>query len=86
MTILQVLVFDKTYFLVLRNSTSVHPERAPSSRVVSCIPTISLTRTKLKYGAMKLKAYEKFIWMVDLGAVDLLRLKGSFIMHPESAL
>ena len=64
----------------------MHPERAPSVRVVSCIPTISLNRTKLKYGAMKLKAYKKFIWMVDLGAVDLLTLKGFFIMHPDSAL
>ena len=54
--ILQVFVFDKTYHLVLKDSTLVHPERAPSvhSRVhllkvyffVSCFPTISLNRAK----------------------------------------
>ena len=29
---------------------------------------------------MKLKAYEKFIWMIEL------ELKGSLLLHPESAL
>ena len=30
-----------------------------------------LNRSKLKYGAMKLKAYEKFIRMIELGAISL---------------
>ena len=33
---------------------------------------------------MKLKAYEKFIWMIELGAIYLLELKRSFLVHPES--
>ena len=71
MIILQVFVFDKTYHLVLRDSALVQPESAPSmhSRVpffkvyvfVSCFPTILFNTTKLKYGTMKLKAYEKII-------------------------
>ena len=69
--ILQVFIFDKTYHLVLKDSTLVHPESAPSvhTRVnffkvyffASCFPTISLSRSKLKYGTMKLRAYEKII-------------------------
>ena len=43
-------------------------------------------RTKLKYGAMKLKAYEKIIWMIELGGIYLLGPKGSLLVHPESAL
>ena len=43
-------------------------------------------RTKLKYGTLMLKAYEKFIWMIELGAIYLLGLKGSLLVHPESAL
>ena len=34
-------------------------------------------KTKPKYGAMKLKAYEKFISMSELGAIYILGLKGS---------
>ena len=96
MIILQVFVFDKTYHLVLKDSALVHPESAPSvhSRVhffkvyffVSCFPTISLNRTKLKYGILKLKAYEKTIWMIGLGAINLLGSKGSLLVHPECAI
>ena len=40
-----------------------------------------LNRTELKYGAMKLlKAYEKIIWIIDLGEF----IKGSLLVHPES--
>ena len=45
-----------------------------------------LNRTKLKYGAMKLKTYEKIIWMIVLGAIYLLGPKGSLLVHPKSAL
>ena len=45
-----------------------------------------LHRTKLKYGTMKLKANEKIIWMIELGAIYLLRPKGSLSVHPERAL
>ena len=72
----------------------MHPESAPSvhPRVhffkvfffVSCFPTIALNRTKLKYGAMKLKAHEKIIWMIELGSIYLLGPKGSLLVHPES--
>ena len=81
MIILQILVFDKPYHLVLRESALVHPESAPSvhPRVhffkayffVTCFPTISLIRTKLKYGTLKLKAYEKIIWMIEVCATYL---------------
>ena len=79
MIILQVFVFDKTYHLVLRNSDLVYS-------FASCFSTIPLNKTKLKYGAMKLKVYEKFIWMIELGATYLLGSKGSFSVHPESTL
>ena len=93
--ILQVFVFDKTYHLVLKDSTFVQPKSAPSvhPRVhffkvyfVSCFPTISLNRAKLKYGTMKLKAYEKIIWMIEPGTIYLLGPKGSLLMHPECAI
>ena len=94
--ILQVFVFDKTNHLVLKDSTLAHHESAPSvhSRVyffkvcffVSCFPTISLNRTKLKYGIIKLKANEKITWMVGLGAIYLLGPKGSLLVHPECAI
>ena len=35
---------------------------------------------------MKLTAYEKIIWMTELGAIYLLGPKGSLLVHPESAL
>ena len=35
---------------------------------------------------MKLNAYKKFIWMIELGAICILGLKGSFLVHSESAL
>ena len=35
---------------------------------------------------MKLKAYEKFISMIELGAIKLFGLKGSILVHSESAL
>ena len=35
---------------------------------------------------MKLKAYEKIIRMIELGAIYLLGPKGSLSVHPESAL
>ena len=31
-----------------------------------------LNRTKPKYGSMKLKAYEKIVWMIEHGAMYLL--------------
>ena len=43
-------------------------------------------RTKLKYETMKLKAYEKIIWMIELGAIYLLELTSSLLVHPESGL
>ena len=71
MKILQIFVFDKTYYLVLRDSALGHPESAPSMHpmvhvfkiysFVSCFLTAPLNRTNLKYGNMKLKNYEKFI-------------------------
>ena len=45
-----------------------------------------LNRTKLKYGNMKLKTYEKIIWMIELGAMYLLGPKGYLLVDPESAL
>ena len=72
----------------------MHPESAPSvhPRVqffkvyffVSLFPTMPLN--KLEYGTMKLKAYEKIIWMIKLGAIYLLGPKGSLLVNPESAL
>ena len=76
---LQVFVFDKTYHLVLRDSVLVHSESALSVHprthflkvyvFVSCFPTMPLNRSKLKYGSMKLKAYEKITWMIKLGVI-----------------
>ena len=45
-----------------------------------------LNRTKLKYGNMKLKAYEKIVWMTEFSAMYLLGSKGYLLGHPESAL
>ena len=70
MITLQVFVFDKTHHPVLGDSALVHPESAPKG--VSCFPTIYLNRTKPKYETMKLRAYEKIIWMIWFGAIYLL--------------
>ena len=35
---------------------------------------------------MKLKIYEKIIWMIELAAIYLVGSKGSLLVHPESAL
>ena len=61
--------FDKTYHQVLKVCALVHPGNAPSvhprvhflklNSFVTCFPTVPLNRTKLKYGTMKLKTYEK---------------------------
>ena len=95
MIILQAFVYDETYHLVLRDSALVHPESEPSVHptvhffkvcfFVSCFPTMSLNRTKLKYGTMKLMAYEKILWLIEVGAIYLLGLEGSLLVHPESA-
>ena len=53
---------------------------------MNCFPIMPLNRTKLKYGAMKLQAYENIVWMVEFGAIYLLGIKGSFLVHPDSAL
>ena len=95
MIFLQVFVFNKTYHVVLRDSGLMHPESAPSvhSRVnllkytsMRAVPTILLNRTKQKYRDMKLKIYEKSIWMIELAAIYLVGSKGSLLAHPESAL
>ena len=75
MIILQIFVFDKTYHLVLRDSALVHPESAPSMHLgvhffkvysfVSCFLTVSLNRTKLKYGTIKLKNLYEWLSLVQ---------------------
>lgn len=72
----------------------MHHESAPSvhSRIhvfkvycfVSRFPTMVLNRAKLKYRVVKLKAFEKFIWMIGFGVIYLVRLKGFFLVHLES--
>ena len=74
----------------------MHPKSAPSVHpkvhffnvysFVSYFSAILLNRTKLKYRTVKLKAYEKIIRMIELGAIYLLGPKGSLSVHPESAL
>ena len=96
MIILQDFGFDKTYHLALKKFTLVHPESAPSVHpgmhflkeyfFVSCFPTISLNKTKLKYGTMKLKAYEKIIWMTELVAIYILGPNGSLLWHLKCAI
>ena len=44
-----------------------------------------LNRTKLKYGTMKIKTYEKFISMIEPDAIYPLGVKGNFLVLPESA-
>ena len=85
MIILQVFMFYKTYHLVLRDSALEQPQSAPSVhprvhiyRVYSfmnCFPTMPLNRTKLKYETMKLKTYEKFIWMSEVSLVQYISLE-----------
>ena len=83
MVFLQVFVFDKTFHLVLRDSALVHFFKVHS--FVRCFPTVPLNRTKLKHGTMKLKTYEKFIRMIEAGTIYPLRVKGYFLVQPESA-
>ena len=45
-----------------------------------------LNRTKLHYDTIKLKAYEKIIWMTEFDAIYLLGLKRSYLGYSESAL
>ena len=90
-----LLLFHKIYHLVLRDSALVHPESAPTvyPRVhyfkvyffVSWFPAMPLNKTKLKYGTVKLKAYEKIIWMIEVGGIYLLGPNGYLLMHPEIA-
>ena len=47
---------------------------------------MSVNRTKLKNKTTKLNAYEKNIWIFELGAIYLLRPKGSPLVHPEIVL
>ena len=47
---------------------------------------MSLNRTKLKLMTMMLKAYEAFMWMIELDVEYLLGLKSSLLVHPESVL
>ena len=35
---------------------------------------------------MKLKAYDKIMWMIELGAIYLFGLKRSLLVHPDGAL
>ena len=35
---------------------------------------------------MNLKVYEKIIWMFELGATHLLKLKGTPLVHTDSTL
>ena len=44
----------------------------------SCFLTMSLNRTKLKYGTMKLKAYEKIIWMIEFNWRNICTWTKSF--------
>ena len=53
---------------------------------VSCFSAMSLNRTKLKSGTRKLKAYEKIMWMIKLGAIYLIEQKSSLLVHPECTL
>ena len=85
---------DNPFYLVLRESSLLHPESELSVQpreqffeayfFVSCFPTMALNRTKLKYGTMKQKAYEKIRRMTEFGAIYLLGLK--VLEYSESAL
>ena len=91
MIILQDFGFDKTYHLALKKFTLVHPESVfmhffKEYFFVSCFPTISLNKTKPKYGTMKLKAYEKIMWMSELVAIYLLGPTGSLLLHLKCAI
>ena len=52
---------------------------------VRCFPKIPLDRTKLKYGTMKLKTYEIFIWITEPGAMYFRGVKFCFYEHTKSA-
>ena len=43
-----------------------------------------LNGTKQKHETLKIKAYEKIIWMIKLGAIYFLGPKGSLLVHHES--
>ena len=45
-----------------------------------------LNGTKIKYGTIKLKAYEKVIWVIEFDEIYLFGPKVSLLVHPESAL
>ena len=89
---IQVFVFDKTYHLILTDSALLHPESAPSlhPRVhffkvysfVTVPPTVPLKKTKVKHGTLKLKTLEKFIRMIEPGAIYPLGVKDYFLVRP----
>ena len=91
-----IFLFLIKHHPVLRDSALGHPKSAHSVQLrvhffkvyyfVSCFPTVPLNRTKLKYGIMKLKAYKKIKWMIELGATYVLRPKCSLSVCPESGL
>ena len=53
---------------------------------MSCFSTMPLNRTKLKDKIIKLNAYEKIIWMIELGAIYPLEPKGSPLVLPQGVL
>ena len=53
---------------------------------MSCFSTMPLNRTKLKDTIIKLNAYEKIIWMIELGAIYPLEPKGSPLVLPQGVL
>ena len=69
-------------------SPSVHP-RVYIFKVyfsVSYFLIMTLNRTKLKYGTIKLKAYGNIIWIIELDVIYLLGLKVFLLLLSESAL
>ena len=57
----------------------------PGALKVALLKAITIQST-FNYGTMKLKAYEKIIWMSEFGVIYLLGLKSSLLVHPKSAL
>ena len=52
---------------------------------------MSIHRTKLNYGILKIKAYEKIIWMIELGTKYIFSDKSVFLystlkVHSERSL